>query len=421
MNGFKRVVAAMLMVGCGAPVPLKAPVVEPEVQPEVQPAAAPSLELTLSPTLVTEGGAVVVMRMKPDAVLTQELHRIAPGTRTLTLLSPPTETLGLFEHGAVQKTVVRSRVQQAGCQAAPLVSSEVLRVPEDFSGIQAAIDAALPGDTVLVGPGVFTESVHLRTGISLRGSGAGQTILDAQGAARTLVDFTDAANVSISGFTFRGVGLASTCGDDVLTCSGNWYAAAIAADGHAYTVLPSSTAGGELPICPGSSAHISHNVFDGNAVAVMPYFHALAVVQNNLFVNNTHAYVANHLQDQGVVIHNTFVGSTQHAIAITAGYVDVVDNVVAGSTQSAMFQEYIQRGRVQCNLVSGRDPSLPMMMTVGVDGNLEADPRFVDFAQGDFHLGAGSPGLDTGCDVDLPDVDGSLPDLGAWGGPAGQW
>jgi hypothetical protein len=226
--------------------------------------------------------------------------------------------------------------------------------------------------------------------------------------------------VRISGFTFRNVGLAATCGDDVLACSANWYAAAIYADGHDFDVLPSST-GGEPPVCPGSSAHISHNVFEGNAVAVLPYFHALAVVQNNLFVGNGHAYVANHLQDTGVVLHNTFVGSTHHAVAITAGYVDVVNNVIAGSSQSAMFQEYVQRGRVQCNLVFGRAPSLPLSMVVGLDGNQEADPIFTDAPQGDYRLGSGSPGLDTGCGVDQLDVDGTLPDLGAWGGPLGAW
>src|ERR1700687_5286229 len=46
--------------------------------------------------------------------------------------------------------------------------------------IQAAINEASPGDTVLVEPGVYHQSVQIRTdGITLRGSGAfrGGTVL----------------------------------------------------------------------------------------------------------------------------------------------------------------------------------------------------------------------------------------------------
>ena len=42
------------------------------------------------------------------------------------------------------------------------VAPSTLRVPEDYATIQAAVDAAVAGDTVLVAPGEYVESVNLR-------------------------------------------------------------------------------------------------------------------------------------------------------------------------------------------------------------------------------------------------------------------
>jgi hypothetical protein len=42
------------------------------------------------------------------------------------------------------------------------VQPNVLQVPAEFATIQAAVDAAVAGDTVLVAPGIYTESVNLR-------------------------------------------------------------------------------------------------------------------------------------------------------------------------------------------------------------------------------------------------------------------
>jgi len=56
---------------------------------------------------------------------------------------------------------------------APDVAAAVLKVPKQFSTIQAAVDAASPGDTISIGKGTFDEEVVIdqRTDLELVGKG----------------------------------------------------------------------------------------------------------------------------------------------------------------------------------------------------------------------------------------------------------
>ncbi len=67
----------------------------------------------------------------------------------------------------------------AACAASASAAATIIVTPGQ--SIQAAVDAARPGDTVLVEPGVYRQSVQIRTNrITLRGSGAfhGGTVLE---------------------------------------------------------------------------------------------------------------------------------------------------------------------------------------------------------------------------------------------------
>jgi hypothetical protein len=54
-----------------------------------------------------------------------------------------------------------------------------IRVPADHATIQAAIDAANPGDLIVVSPGVYNESVIMWKPVRLQGAGAGVTMINA--------------------------------------------------------------------------------------------------------------------------------------------------------------------------------------------------------------------------------------------------
>jgi predicted outer membrane repeat protein len=82
------------------------------------------------------------------------------------------------------------------------------RVPEDQPTIQAAIDAALPGETVVVAPGFWDERIHIRgKAITLRSvAGAERTTLSGTGSSGPviIVEGALARGTRIEGFTVSG-------------------------------------------------------------------------------------------------------------------------------------------------------------------------------------------------------------------------
>jgi hypothetical protein len=82
------------------------------------------------------------------------------------------------------------------------------RVPEDQPTIQAAIDAALPGETVVVAPGFWDERICIRDkAITLRGvSGADRTTISGTGSPGPVVGIEGALarGTRIEGFTISG-------------------------------------------------------------------------------------------------------------------------------------------------------------------------------------------------------------------------
>jgi hypothetical protein len=89
-------------------------------------------------------------------------------------------------------------------------------VPADHATIQAAVDAAAPGDLVLVSPGVYNEAVDVTTpDLTIRGLDRNAVILDGEfeldngirvlGAGGVAVENMTARNYTFNGFFWTGV------------------------------------------------------------------------------------------------------------------------------------------------------------------------------------------------------------------------
>jgi serine protease len=76
--------------------------------------------------------------------------------------------------------------------------------PADYATIQAAIDAALPGDRVAVAPGLYHETLRLRPGVAVEGSGADRTTVDGGRLAPVAALVDCDASTRLQGFTLTG-------------------------------------------------------------------------------------------------------------------------------------------------------------------------------------------------------------------------
>jgi hypothetical protein len=91
-------------------------------------------------------------------------------------------------------------------KAAPLIT-----VPTDYPIIQAAIDAASPGDTIRVLPGIYIEQLTISKSLTLVGTGAQSTVIKAPTESEpsvlgipNIIDVSMGAEVTMKGFTISG-------------------------------------------------------------------------------------------------------------------------------------------------------------------------------------------------------------------------
>src|SRR3954452_18046369 len=90
-------------------------------------------------------------------------------------------------HARLRSVAVASTVSAIGtlvaiggpAGSAHAVTHRVIAVPCDFATIQAAVNAAAPGDTVNIAAGTYIEQVVINKNLDLHGAGAAATVIKA--------------------------------------------------------------------------------------------------------------------------------------------------------------------------------------------------------------------------------------------------
>jgi parallel beta-helix repeat protein len=90
-------------------------------------------------------------------------------------------------------------------------ASKTLIVPDEYPTINAAVNQASAGDTILVKSGVYHENVQISKSLTLEGQNSANTVIVGSGGSSPAAVLTlAAANVKVSGFTIESLNYSST-------------------------------------------------------------------------------------------------------------------------------------------------------------------------------------------------------------------
>jgi len=291
----------------------------------------------------------------------------------------------------------------------------VITVPGDYSTIQAAIDEAWGGDTIIVSPGTYYENIHFHgKNIIIRSTDpadpnvVASTIIDGN-TSGSVVTFsgTESSLCVLSGFTttngyaLNGGGI---CGNGTLaTIQHNIISGNFAGD-----------YGGGLYDCHGV---IQNNIISGNSGSYGGgLYYCDGTIQNNTVSGNSaQAFGGGISNSHGIIRNNTIWDNSANGDSSNGGGLYVCGGIIQNNTIYGNSAKYggglcdcdgfiinciiwANSAREDSQIYSSSTPfySCIQNWTGGGRGNISADPQFANPAAGDFHLQPGSPCIDAG-------------------------
>jgi predicted outer membrane repeat protein len=209
--------------------------------------------------------------------------------------------------------------------------SATIRVPSDEPTIQAGVTAAVEGDTVLVEPGIYYESVSmLGKGITLRSEdGAMSTVIRATGSQRAvLCGGGENADTRIEGFTLRDASVAgvecvlgaSPILSDLILAGNIGSGARSVSAGPTFRMCRFYGNGGPGVDCSGGTVIVKSCEFTAPGQSGIKVLgHAVLLVEDSVFVGFIES-TGDRLRDSGIRVESSSFTMTRCSLEGFDGY-----------------------------------------------------------------------------------------------------
>ena len=358
----------------------------------------------------------------------------------------------------------------------PVAAQTVIRVPGDQPTIQAGIDVAAHGDTVLVAPGTYVEQLDLlgKAIVVLSESGPGVTVIDSQGLHQwpdwpqypvVRMKTGEGPATIFQGFTVTGsadtaqyMGAAGIyCRDlspiivncritNIVGGPGLWGDATVEGCEITDNDAPNGDGGGvrgTRPVLRDSTISRNQSGFFGGGVYASGRARLEGcLVQDNVAGDWFDGYSGGGVYGPTILVRCVITGNTGFHWRNGTGYLDEIGSGVEGAVSidrcTIAFNKipnsggYLNEpgggimgvGSVTNSIVWANDvaqfsettaPIVSYSTVMGGypgTGNLATDPLFQDALAGDFFLQMGSPAIDAATPGTAFDPDGTRADMG---------